>query len=252
GPVGWAWPWRRRVWSFFRSLLRSADDQRVSLPTTAAQRRRADAQAAALQLVREGQDQARAAGADRVSQRDGAAVDVDAVLVDRQHPRRIQRHRGERLVDLDQVEVVNFEAGLLQRVAQGQGRHCVQPRVPVGAHAVGDDLDQRLGAKLPRTLLRHDDDGGRTVRDLRRVAGGDRPVLLERRRELAQRFDSRLGTYALIAIELEHRNHLVLQRSAVRPRAGGTLVRTRGPCVLVLAAQLELLVDLIRALAHVL
>ena len=42
----------------------------------------------------------RAGGAQRVPQRDRAAVDVDPVEVDAERARGLQRHRGERLVDL--------------------------------------------------------------------------------------------------------------------------------------------------------
>ena len=84
---------------------RHADDQRVALAAAAAQRRGADAAAAALQLERQVQGDPGAGHADRVAQRDGAAVDVDLVLVDAQLAGRDEPDRGERLVDLDEVEV---------------------------------------------------------------------------------------------------------------------------------------------------
>src|SRR6266498_2976513 len=58
------------------------DDQRVALPAAAAERRRADSAATPAQLLREGQDQPRAAHPDRMTERDRAAVDVDLVLGD--------------------------------------------------------------------------------------------------------------------------------------------------------------------------
>src|SRR6185312_6491267 len=80
-------------------------DQRVALPTAGADRGTAEAAAAATQLVDEGADDARARGPDRVPEGDGAAVDVDPVLVDAEHPDRVERDGCERLVDLPQVDV---------------------------------------------------------------------------------------------------------------------------------------------------
>ena len=54
-------------------------DQRVALAAAAAQRGRAGAAAAALELERQRQRQPRAGHADRVAERDRAAVDVDDV-----------------------------------------------------------------------------------------------------------------------------------------------------------------------------
>ena len=65
---------------------------------------------------------ARAGRADRMADRDRAAVDVDLagvpaeVLVDR------AGLRGERLVGLDQIEVLGLPAGLLQRRARRRDR----------------------------------------------------------------------------------------------------------------------------------
>ena len=62
---------------------------------------------ALLELVERRHDEARAGGAHRVAQRDGAAVDVHLVHVDaRDGARPAEHHRGEGLVDLDEVDVV--------------------------------------------------------------------------------------------------------------------------------------------------
>ena len=60
-------------------------------------------------------------GADRVAHGDRAAVHVDLVLVHSQHAQRVDGHRGERLVDLEQVDVVDRQAGLLERLLGGVG-----------------------------------------------------------------------------------------------------------------------------------
>src|SRR3954451_21754332 len=82
------------------------EHDRVALATTRADRRAAEAAAAAAELVDEGAHDPPAGGADRVAQRDRAAVHVDPVLVDAEHPHRVKRHRREGLVDLPEVHVL--------------------------------------------------------------------------------------------------------------------------------------------------
>src|SRR5262249_47795061 len=83
-----------------------------------AQRREAFFGVAFLHFVQQGHEHARAGGADRMTDRNRAAVDVDLggipaeVLVDR------AGLGGERLVRLDQIEVVDLPAGLLERRAR--------------------------------------------------------------------------------------------------------------------------------------
>src|SRR3984885_6637963 len=66
---------------------------------------------AALELVDDGGDEHRAGGAERMAHRDRAAVDVDVLLGQVQVLDPLQDHRGERLVELEQVDVVKREAG---------------------------------------------------------------------------------------------------------------------------------------------
>jgi hypothetical protein len=87
-------------------------------------------------------EDAGAGRADRVAERDRAAVDVDAVLVDAEQPHRVQRDRGERLVDLPQIDVAGLQPGLVQRLARGRRRGGGQVGEVVGGLGVGDDLGQ--------------------------------------------------------------------------------------------------------------
>src|ERR1700759_2316845 len=91
----------------------------VALPATGADRGAAVAAAAPAQLVHERAEDARARGADRVTKGNGAAVDVDALLVDAEHADRVERDRGKRLVDLPQVDVTWLQACLLERLLGG-------------------------------------------------------------------------------------------------------------------------------------
>src|SRR5688500_10353379 len=98
-----------------KAALRAIDleDDRVALAPAAADGRHAEAAAAPLELVHERADDATARSADGMPERDRAAVDVDLVLVDAEHPDRVEGDRGEGLVDLPQVHVLGGLADLL-------------------------------------------------------------------------------------------------------------------------------------------
>src|SRR5215218_4154860 len=95
------------------------EDHRVALTAAGADRRDAEAAATPPQLVDQRAEDACARGTDRVAQRDRAAVDVHLGLVDAEHPHRVDRDRGEGLVDLEDVDVVDRQSGLLERLLRG-------------------------------------------------------------------------------------------------------------------------------------
>ena len=138
---------------------------------------------AAPHLEEERQDEAGARAAHRVSEGDGPAVHVQDVerdlaeLLRRRELLEVREDlRRERLVHLDEADVLHREAGLLQ----GDRRRARRAE----AHALGleareapaRDAAERLQAVLRDELLRGDDDGRAAVRDLRRVAGRDGAV----------------------------------------------------------------------------
>src|SRR5690606_31943459 len=102
------------------SALGYPDDQRIALSAATAQGRGADSAPATAEFQREVQGDPGAAHADRVSESDRAPVDVDVGLVDAELTGAGDADRGERLVDLDQVEVRGqdalLRAGLGDRV----------------------------------------------------------------------------------------------------------------------------------------
>src|SRR6266571_6107086 len=121
---------RRRRWSSAApggrgsatARRRHLEQQRISLAAAAAERRRAEPAAPAAQLADQVQRYPRPRGADRVADRDGAAVDVDPVRADAEVAHRLDGDGGERLVDLDQVQVGHRAPGLAERVPDGPGR----------------------------------------------------------------------------------------------------------------------------------
>ena len=143
-------------------------------------------------------------GPDRVAERDPGAVHVeprvDLVQLDAPALQHGQHLHGERLVQLDQVHVVEAQAEPPEQL--GHGRH--RPDAHGGglaadrgpAHQVG----HRLQAQLVELVLGHDQAGGRGVVLLGRVARGDRAVLHDRA-QLAQRLQAGVTPDALVPVE---------------------------------------------------
>ncbi len=128
-----------------------------------------------LERIDQRRHQLGARAAQRMAQRDGAAIDVQ--------PRRIgagrlqpgQRHRGEGLVDFEQVDVVDLHAGALQRLLGRRQRRFQHDHRIAADHGHVDDARQRLHAQRLEPVLVDDHHARGAVADL---AGG-------RRRQLA-------------------------------------------------------------------
>ena len=97
------------------------------------------------------------------------------VLVDRAGLRR------EGLVGLDQIEIADVPAGLLQRGARGRDRPGAHDLGIDAGLAPGHDAAEHLLAFLGGLLGGHQHHRGGAVIDARGVAGGDGAVLLEGR-----------------------------------------------------------------------
>src|SRR5690606_26093355 len=117
----------------FRSvpLPDAFDDGAVGHPAALAHALQSVASTGPNQLVDEGGQEAGTGGAERVAQGDSPAVDVGplpqavGIAATVLHAPRAD-HRGERLVDLEQVDVVDGEAGALQHLrggGNGPGEH---------------------------------------------------------------------------------------------------------------------------------
>src|SRR5262249_41588049 len=155
---------------------------------------------------------------------------------------RLEADRGERLVDLDQVEVGDGEALLGQRVPDGVARLRVERVVRTGDVAVRTDLGDPAKPQLLGLGPAGDHDRAGPVGDRRGAARGDRAVAAERRAQLRQGLHGGVGPYALVladhqrvaaALRDPYRNDL-LGEDAVLLRGGGPLVAARGERVLLL------------------
>src|SRR5690606_13138672 len=205
----------------------------------------AQSAAAAAQLVGQVQHDAGARHADGVAQRDRAAVDVDDVCGDAQVPHGLQGHAGERLVDLDQVEVGDLPARLGERVPDRVGRLGVQRVVRSRDVAVRADLGEDLAAQLLGLGPAHDHDRAGAVGDLGGGAGGDGALRVEGGAQPGEALGGGVGADALVGVEdlrlapaLRdlHRHDLVLEPSRL-DGGGGALVGARGEGVLLLPGE---------------
>src|ERR1700722_17090803 len=124
----------------------------------------------ALELVERSTNQQRTGGADRVTQRDGTAVDVDLLAVDVEIADELLRHDGEGLVDLEQVDIAQRHAGLGEDLAGGRNGRVQHERGVIAQVRRGADPGPRGQAVRGGVLGACDEQGGRPVHDTRRVA----------------------------------------------------------------------------------
>ena len=97
--------------------------------------------------------EAGAGAAERVAEGDRAAVDVEALLVDAELAGAGEDLGGEGLVELDQVDLVELEAGGGERARDRLDRADPHVGGVDAGDAEGDDPGERLGAELLGALL---------------------------------------------------------------------------------------------------
>src|SRR5579864_936851 len=125
-----------------------------------------------LELVQSSGDQAASGRAHGMADGDGAAVDVDLVPVDPVHLLPRAHHRGEGLVDLEDVDVVGRHPGFAEHLLGG-GDGAVEVVVGIRPDEhLGHDARPGPQARGLGAVLGHPQHGGGAVGDLRRVPGG--------------------------------------------------------------------------------
>src|SRR3954449_847220 len=98
------------------------DQQRVPLAAAGADRGEAETAAVAAQVVHHRAENPSAARADRVAERDRAAVDVRGLRGGAEHRERVERHGAKRLVHLDPLDVADRLTRLLEGLRAGVRR----------------------------------------------------------------------------------------------------------------------------------
>ena len=114
-----------------------------------------------------------------------------------------QRLRREGLVQLDEVDLVERQAGQLERLGDRVHRadaHLFRQAPGIGE---GHEARQRLEAQRCGALGGHHHRGGRAVGRLRRVARRHRALGVERRLELRQRLERGVGARPFVHLELD-------------------------------------------------
>src|SRR5829696_2047320 len=218
------------------------DQERVALAAAGADRGEAEAAAVAAQVVHHRPDDPAAGGADRMAERDRAAVHVHLLLVRAQKPRRVPRDRRERLVDLDALDVVDRLPAPLERDRARLRRRPREEGEVVGDVPLREHGRERLDSAPPRPLLaRHDHAGGAVVHT-RRVAGGRRALGVEYGLQGCELFERGVAPRALVGRDSVDADDLVLEAAGVH-RRNGALVRAVRPLVLILARDPELARD---------
>src|SRR4051812_22260735 len=130
-----------------------------------AERRGTAAAATRLERVYERREHARAAGADWMPECDRTAVDVDLGGIELQFAYYGERLSRERLVQLDDVEIVEGQVRTLHGPTHGfDGTHAHDYRVDSG-RAVRQDPGERSAAVLRSPCLGRDHEGRRAVVD---------------------------------------------------------------------------------------
>src|ERR1700761_626322 len=238
---------------FSAMALNPLDDGGDTHAAADAQRDQRAVRVAALQLVDHGSGDHGAGGTQRVSHRDGAAVDVELLVRDVQVLLELQHDGGEGLVQLEQVDVVDRQARSVQHFLGGRGRagehddrvgaaggggHDARPRGQALRLAGGFGADQHEGGAV-------DDAGAVTtgvdVVDLLDgvVLGqrhGDKAAHLadavERGLQLRQAFEIGVGPHVLVVVEdrqavlVDDRHHR-FREVAAGPRRGRLLLRAQ-------------------------
>src|SRR3954468_7679942 len=227
-------------------VLDALDERPRAQPAAAAHGHESDLLVGALELVQQRGDQPRAGRAERMADGHRAAVDVDAVHVRVVLALPCRHDRRERLVDLDQVDVIDRHLVAVEDL-RGRRDRALEHLDRVAAHrGLVDDLRAGRQPQLGGLVSAHQEHGGGAVGDLRRIACRDDAILLEDGLELAERLEVGVRPDALVgdvgvAVDL-HRDHLALE-AALFGRLVGELVRAHGELVELGARDLPLLGD---------
>ncbi|PAV67822.1 hypothetical protein WR25_02692 [Diploscapter pachys] len=155
------------------------DDRHVGDPTPFAHRLEAVALAARPQRVNQRRHQLRSTGTERMAQCYRATVDVQLprICSDVLQPR--QGHGGERFVDFVEVDVVDRQAGLLQRLVGREERLLEHDdRIASRDGQIDDPGERRQSMRLQRTLVDDQDRAG-TVADLAGIRRRNHAALVE-------------------------------------------------------------------------
>src|SRR5258708_29390030 len=137
---------------------------------------------------------------ERMAERDRAAVHVDTLLVHTELPHHRESLRAERLVQLDEIDLVEGQSGQLQRLRNRRHRTHAHDLRGNAAHREGNETRHRRQTQFDGAVARHDDHRRRTVRGLTGVPGRDYSLGMKHRAKLRQWSRRRVGAPSFIGI----------------------------------------------------
>ena len=112
-----------------------------------------------------------------------------------------ERLRGKRLVQLDQIDLIERQAGLFQHLADRRHRPDAEQFRRHAGGRIADKAGERREAAFLGQFRGCDDRRRGAVARLRRVARGDGAADVERRLQLRQRFERGVSARTLVRIE---------------------------------------------------
>ena len=169
-----------------------------------------------------------------------------------------ERLRGERLVHLEHVDLVQLQAGLLQHLPDGRHRADAHDPGLDARVAVAHQAAYRLQAVAAGVRAAGQHDGGRRVVHAGGVPGGDRALLGERRAQPGHGLQADVLPEVLVGLELDgllldldlDGRYLLVE--VVRCRRGrGPAVALDRQRVLILAGDVVVVGHVLRRYAHV-
>src|ERR1043166_343988 len=166
------------------------DRQGYGISAAEAESGDASFQIAALQLVEKSDQNARAAGADRMADGDCSAIDVHFLGIEFQLARDGNCSDGKRFVQFYEINVlVAFPAGFLQKFFDRIDRRHHHPLRFDAADRLRDDASHWLFAEVCSVAFAGHDQRRRAVVGAGSISRGDRPVLFESGFQFCQRFE---------------------------------------------------------------
>src|SRR2546425_1936302 len=152
------------------------------------------------QLVEQRPGHARAGHPVGVPDGDRAAVRVEPLGIDAEPVAAVDDLRGEGLVQLDDVDVLELHARVLEQLRHREDRPDAHLVGLAGReHAAAEEAEGPHAERL-RALGRHDERRRGAVGELGGVAGGDRAARLEGRGQLGEALERRVGAVSLVAV----------------------------------------------------
>lgn len=158
-------------------LLQRLDNESAGATTTVADTNSTDLALLLLKDSQQGDDDSGTACAKRVTEGDGTTVEVDFVLIDAEQLHVGESDNTESLVDLESVDLLLFDTGVLQSLGYGEGRRSGELGGVVRSLAPAQDLSNGLEVELLELGLGDKDNSGSTIRQRGGVGGSDSAVL---------------------------------------------------------------------------